>query len=101
LTMFLQALDDFNRYFTENKDAVAYVASVDVDGNAKSLQTLIAQARKLEKAAYLFSVDAEGEKIAHVNFVPKQHIKPGFDAKTWAAAVTDVIGGKVSGTWYG
>jgi alanyl-tRNA synthetase len=70
---------------------------VGLDGNVKSLQTLLGHARKMDKAVYLFSVDPEGAKVAHVNFVPKQQIKSGFDAKTWANAVTEVIGGRVRG----
>ena len=67
-----------------------------LDGNAKLLQTIINQARKLDKATYVFSVDAEGEKVAHMNFVPKSQIRDGFDARSWANAVAEVIGGRVS-----
>ena len=75
---------------------VADVAVVEVDGNLKSLQTLIGQARKLDKAAYLFSVDEEGGKVVHINYLPRGEIRAGFDARTWANAVAEVVGGRVS-----
>ncbi len=85
-----------NRHFSDNKESPGYFASVDLDGNAKALQTLIGQARKLDKAVYLFSVDAEGEKVVHVNYVPKSKIKQDFDARSWANGVVAVLGGKAS-----
>jgi alanyl-tRNA synthetase len=91
-----QALDALNQYFTSNSSSPVYIANVELDGNVKSLQTLVAQARKLDKAVYLFSVDLDGEKVAHVNYVPKSMMKSGFDAKTWSNAVTEVLGGRVS-----
>lgn len=53
------------------------------------------QAKKLCKAAYLFSVDAEDGKVAHVNYIPLQFKSKGGDARAWAAKVTEVLGGKV------
>lgn len=91
-----KALDNFNQHFKANPNATSYFASVDVDGNLKSLLSVVAQARKLKKAVYLFSTDPDGSKVAHVNYLPEQDVKDGFDAKVWAYAVTEVIGGRVS-----
>lgn len=68
---------------------------LDVDGNTKIVQAVVTAARKLGKAAYAFSVDKEGGKVVHANHVPEAYRKPDFNAKTWAASVSDVIGGKV------
>jgi hypothetical protein len=51
-------------------------------------------ARTDGKAAYLFSTD--GEKVSHVAYVPKSDVSDKFNAKTWSAVVTKIIGGKVS-----
>jgi alanyl-tRNA synthetase len=59
------------------------------------LQGVLAQARKLAKATYLFSIDGEGGKVAHANYVPPQLKSKGADARTWAVKVTEVLGGKV------
>jgi len=91
------AMDGFNRHFKTNPTAESYFASVDVDGNLKSLLLVVGQARKMKKAVYLFSMDPDGSKIAHVNYVPEHQLKDGFDAKLWAKAVTEVIGGKAGG----
>jgi alanyl-tRNA synthetase len=91
-------LDAFNQHFKANPNSGSYFAVVDVDGNLKSLLALVAQARKIKKAVYLFSVDPDGAKVSHVNYLPEHDVKDGFDAKVWANTVTEVLGGKVS--WF-
>ncbi|KAL1751671.1 tRNA synthetases class II (A)-domain-containing protein [Schizophyllum commune] len=91
------ALDQFRTFFEQTPDAPAFVSILHVDGNAKLLQNVVAQARKAGKAVYLFSPDPEGTKVAHVNFVPPALREKGLDAKTWAAKVTDILGGKAGG----
>jgi alanyl-tRNA synthetase len=56
---------------------------------------VVLQARKLGKAVYVFSVDSEGGKVIHVNHIPESLKSKGLDARTWAARVTEVLGGKV------
>jgi alanyl-tRNA synthetase len=56
---------------------------------------VITQAKKLGKAAYVFSVDAEGGKVAHANYVPDSTRVRGLDARTWASKVAEIVGGKV------
>jgi alanyl-tRNA synthetase len=60
------------------------------------LQTLITNIRKLGKAAYLFSPDADSKRINHVNVVPEPLKTKGLDAQGWANAVSAILGGKVS-----
>ncbi|KAE9401641.1 hypothetical protein BT96DRAFT_956506 [Gymnopus androsaceus JB14] len=93
----ISALDRFQQYFKENETADSFVAILDVDGNSKILQNIALQARKSGKAIYVFSIDAEGSKIAHVNFIPPSLKAKGADARTWASKVTDIIGGKAGG----
>ena len=59
------------------------------------LQAVVLQAKKLSKAVYVFSVDSQGGKVIHVNHVPESLRSKGFDARTWAARVTETLGGKV------
>jgi alanyl-tRNA synthetase len=92
-----KALEDFAQYFVENPSSQVYVANLEVDGNAKLLQGVATQAKKAEKALYVFSVDSEQGKVAHVNYVSPALKKAGVDARTWAAKVTDLIGGKAGG----
>lgn len=99
-------------FFHKNPQAEAYFAIVDAEGNVKvlrvaqsfihadsfvsqTLQAVVLQAKKLSKAVYVFSVDSEGGKIIHVNHVPESLRSNGFDARTWAARVTETLGGKV------
>lgn len=58
---------------------------------------MIGQGKTLNKAVYVLSVDEDAGKVAHGCFVPPQNVGSGFDAKTWASVVAEVIGGKVRG----
>ncbi|KAG6820894.1 hypothetical protein H0H93_010238 [Arthromyces matolae] len=92
-----QAIDALQTYFKENAESPAYVAILQVDGNSKILQSVVAQGKKLGKAVYLFSEDTECGKISHVNYVPPALKAKGLDARTWANCVTEIIGGKAGG----
>ena len=59
------------------------------------LQAVVLQAKKLGKAVYVFSVDSDGGKVIHVNHLPESLRSKDFDARTWAARVTEILGGKV------
>lgn len=63
-------------------------------GPLQSLQQVLGQGKTLSKAVYVLSVDEDG-KVAHGCFVPSQNVQSGFDAKAWANAVAEVVGGKV------
>ena len=91
------AIDAFVNYFKDNESADSYIASVDAQGNAKILQGLVAQGRKLGKALYVFSVDSGVGKVVHVNFVPPSLKSKGLDARQWATKVSEVLGGKAGG----
>jgi alanyl-tRNA synthetase len=103
-------------YFKEGEKLDAYFATLDVDGNVKVctktttgficiiptmflqiLGNVITQAKKLGKAVYVFSVDHEGNKVAHGNHVPVTSKAKGLDARTWASKVSEVLGGKAGG----
>ncbi len=61
----------------------------------KILQSVILQAKRLGKTIYVFSVDSDEGKVAHVNYVAEDARLRGLDARTWANAVVEVVGGKV------
>ena len=44
----------------------------------------------------MFSVDSEQGKVAHVNYVADAAKSKGLDGRTWAGAVSELLGGKVS-----
>jgi len=52
------------------------------------------------KSVYLFSIDRNAGKVAHVNFVPQELVKSKkLDAKIWLEEANKVLGGKVN--WCG
>ncbi|KAJ7084272.1 tRNA synthetases class II (A)-domain-containing protein [Mycena belliarum] len=92
-----EAVDQMLQYFKENERSEVYAAILDVDANAKILQSVVSQGRKLGKSVYVFSVDHAGTKVAHVNYVPPSTKAKGADARTWATQVSEVLGGKAGG----
>jgi alanyl-tRNA synthetase len=56
---------------------------------------VIAQAKKLGKSAYVFSVEEESKKVVHLNYVDPSLKAKGLDARTWANNAAAIVGGKV------
>ncbi|KAJ3931584.1 MAG: tRNA synthetases class II (A)-domain-containing protein [Lentinula lateritia] len=96
-TLAKAALEKFQQYFKENEGSNAFVEVLDVGGNSKILQNIALQGRKTDKAIYVFSIDSENGKLAHVNYIPPLIVGRGADARVWSENVTDVIGGKAGG----
>ncbi|TFK44615.1 tRNA synthetases class II (A)-domain-containing protein [Crucibulum laeve] len=92
-----EAIENIQEYFRNNDKSEAFIAVVNADGNAKILQSILLQGRKLEKGVYVFSADEDGEKVAHANYVPLALKSKGVDARTWANKVTAILGGKAGG----
>lgn len=91
------AVEAFLQYFKDNADANVFISLLEVDGNPKALQNIATQAKKLEKAVYVLSIDPEQGRVAHVNYVPPSIKAKGLDAREWAVKVSDIVGGKVGG----
>ncbi|KAJ6593748.1 tRNA synthetases class II (A)-domain-containing protein [Mycena capillaripes] len=92
-----EAVDKILQHFKDDESSEVYVAILDVDANAKILQSVVSQGKKLGKAVYVFSADLAGSKVAHVNYVPPSMKAKGADARAWATKVSEVLGGKAGG----
>lgn len=91
------AVDALVAHFQENSQSEGYFTILNVDGNSKILQNVVAEGRKKGKAVYVFSVDLEGGKVAHANHLPEACQSEGFHAQIWASKVTEILGGKGGG----
>lgn len=60
------------------------------------LQSGLNAAKLLSKPAYLFGLSPDS-KVAHLNYLPKALITKEFNAKTWFAEVSKIVGGKGGG----
>ncbi|KAJ7045355.1 tRNA synthetases class II (A)-domain-containing protein [Mycena alexandri] len=92
-----EAVDKVQQHFKDDESSEAYIAILNVDANAKILQNVASQGKKLGKAVYVFSADNDGSKVAHVNYVPPSMKAKGADARAWATKVSEVLGGKAGG----
>nr|ODO03866.1 alanine-tRNA ligase [Cryptococcus depauperatus CBS 7855] len=90
--------EEIKAYFKQNPNDNVFTGSFDIGGNSKTLSAAVAAGKSLSKAVYVFSLDPETGKVAHVNFLPKEILeKKALDAKTWLNEVAKVIGGKGGG----
>ena len=95
-TLAMQAVEALQQFFKDKPDEPAYFATLDVNANAKVMQGVVLQAKKLGKSIYIFSADVESGKVAHVNAVSEAAKAKGVDGREWASAVVAILGGKVS-----
>ncbi|KAI8980149.1 tRNA synthetases class II (A)-domain-containing protein [Trametes punicea] len=91
------AVDALQEYFKSNPQAAAYFAVLNVNANAKVMQAVVLQAKKLRKSIYIFSADQAAGKVAHVNAVSEDVKAKGLDGREWASAVVEILGGKAGG----
>ncbi|RDX57348.1 hypothetical protein OH76DRAFT_1395138 [Lentinus brumalis] len=91
------AVEALQQFFKDKPDEPAYFATLDVNANAKVMQGVVLQAKKLSKSIYIFSADVEGGKVAHVNAVSEAAKAKGLDGREWASAVVAILGGKAGG----
>ena len=89
-------MDALQQYFKDKPEAPVYFAVLYVNANAKVMQGVVLQAKKLGKSIYIFSADVESGKVAHVNAVSESAKAKGLDGREWASAVVAILGGKVS-----
>lgn len=91
-------VEEIDNYFKENPNELVFVKDFNfVNGNAKILQIGSSHAKSLSKAIYFFSQVEDEPKITHLNYLPKEFISKSFNAKTWSAKVSEVLGGKGGG----
>ncbi|EJD37949.1 hypothetical protein AURDEDRAFT_116636 [Auricularia subglabra TFB-10046 SS5] len=90
------AVDTVSQHFKDSPNSPVWVGVVE-GGNAKLLQSVMNQGKALNKPVYVFTRDEAGEKILHAAFVPQSQVSSSFDARVWAASVSEIIGGKAGG----
>ncbi|KAI3324842.1 tRNA synthetases class II (A)-domain-containing protein [Xylariaceae sp. AK1471] len=95
------ALDTVTGYFSkdENKDAKYFIGHLPISANAKAISDVMNhfKSKDKERTVYLFSGSQAEGAVVHGVYVGTNLASQGVTAETWAATVTDVIGGKSGG----
>ncbi|PHH84317.1 hypothetical protein CDD83_2164 [Cordyceps sp. RAO-2017] len=93
------ALDTILRHFEREPDARCFVGRLPVGGNAKTLTEVIKhfQAKDKEKTVYMFGGSEQEGVVVHGVFVGSHLSSRGVTAEQWAAAVSEVVGGRSGG----
>ncbi|KAJ1324404.1 alanyl-tRNA synthetase [Microdochium nivale] len=95
------ALDAVSTHFTkeENKDSTYFVGQLPISANTKAIADVMNHYKSKDKAksVYIFGGSANEGAVVHGVYVGTDLASKGVTAEQWAAAVTDVVGGKSGG----
>jgi alanyl-tRNA synthetase len=93
------ALDTVLKHFDANKDAKWFVGRLPVSANAKALSEVVKhfQGKDKEKSVYLFGGSPEEGAVVHGVYVGTHLSSQGVTAESWAATVSEIIGGRSGG----
>ncbi|KAI1475019.1 tRNA synthetases class II (A)-domain-containing protein [Daldinia eschscholtzii] len=95
------ALDTVSAHFAkdENKDAKYFVGHLPISANAKAVADVVNHFKSKDKdrSVYIFGGSKTEGAVVHGVYVGTHLTSQGVTAEKWAAAVTDVVGGKSGG----
>ncbi|KAF7953746.1 uncharacterized protein EAE97_001145 [Botrytis byssoidea] len=95
------ALDTVTAYFADskNKDSTAYIAQLPISANSKAIADVMNhfKSKAKDKTVYLFGGSANEGAVVHGVYVGTDAASKGVSAEQWAAAVSEVVGGRSGG----
>ncbi|EPE24212.1 Class II aaRS and biotin synthetase [Glarea lozoyensis ATCC 20868] len=93
------ALDTVTAYFAENKDSNIYVGQLPISANPKAINDVLNhyKTKSKDKTVYLFGGSTAESTVVHGVYVGTEHASKGVTAESWAASVSEVVGGKSGG----
>ncbi|KAK6949151.1 Alanine--tRNA ligase [Daldinia eschscholtzii] len=95
------ALDTVSAHFAknENKDAKYFVGHLPISANAKAVADVVNHFKSKDKdrSVYIFGGSKTEGAVVHGVYVGTHLTSQGVTAEKWAAAVTEVVGGKSGG----
>ncbi|KAI2641091.1 tRNA synthetases class II (A)-domain-containing protein [Xylaria nigripes] len=95
------ALDAVTGYFAkdENKDAKHFIGHLPISANSKAISDVMNhfKTKDKERTIYLFGGSQTEGAVIHGLYVGTHLSAQGVSAESWAAAVSEIIGGKSGG----
>ncbi|KAI1464270.1 tRNA synthetases class II (A)-domain-containing protein [Daldinia caldariorum] len=95
------ALDTVSAHFAkdENKEAKYFVGHLPISANAKAVADVVNHFKSKDKdrSVYIFGGSKTEGAVVHGVYVGTHLASQGVTAEKWAAAVTEVVGGKSGG----
>lgn len=95
------ALDTAQGYFKAggNEEKKWYIGDLGVGANAKAVSEVVNhfKSKDKEKSVYVFAGRKGDESVVHGVYVGSHLSSKGISAEHWAAAVTEIVGGKSGG----
>ncbi|KAH9892061.1 tRNA synthetases class II (A)-domain-containing protein [Xylariomycetidae sp. FL2044] len=95
------ALDAVTGHFAkdENKEAKVFIGHLPISANTKAISEVLNHFRgkDKERTVYLFGGGPSDDAVVHGVYVGSDLASKGVTAEKWAAAVTEVVGGKSGG----
>ncbi|CZR55257.1 probable alanine--tRNA ligase, cytosolic [Phialocephala subalpina] len=93
------AIDTVTGHFTDNKDSKVYIGQLPISANARAIADVMNhfKSKAKDKTVYLFGGSETEGSVVHGVYVGTDHASKGVTAEHWAAAVSEVVGGRSGG----
>ncbi|RAL67988.1 hypothetical protein DID88_008712 [Monilinia fructigena] len=95
------ALDTVIAHFADpkNKDSTAYIGQLPISANSKAIADVMNhfKAKAKDKTVYLFGGSVSEGAVVHGVYVGTDAASKGVSAEQWAAAVSEIVGGRSGG----
>ncbi|KAI0107340.1 tRNA synthetases class II (A)-domain-containing protein [Hypoxylon sp. NC0597] len=95
------ALDTVTAHFSkdENKEAKHFIGHLPISANAKAVADVVNhfKSKDKERSVYVFGGSKDEGAVVHGVYVGTHFASKGVTAESWAAAVSEVVGGKSGG----
>ncbi|KAH8813135.1 alanyl-tRNA synthetase-like protein [Xylogone sp. PMI_703] len=95
------ALDIVTGHFShpDNKDSKVFIGHLPISANAKAIADVMNhfKSKAKDKTIYLFGGSESEGAVVHGVYVGTEHASKGLTAEHWAAAVSEIVGGKSGG----
>ncbi|KAF8865356.1 putative alanyl-tRNA synthetase [Acephala macrosclerotiorum] len=93
------ALETVTGHFAENKESKAYIGQLPISANARAIADVMNhfKSKAKDKTVYLFGGSETEGSVVHGVYVGTEHASKGVTAEHWAAAVSEVVGGRSGG----
>ncbi|QSZ29301.1 hypothetical protein DSL72_003814 [Monilinia vaccinii-corymbosi] len=95
------ALETVTAHFADpkNKDSTAYIAQLPISANSKAIADVMNhfKSKVKDKTVYLFGGSVSEGAVVHGVYVGTDAASKGVSAEQWAAAVSEVVGGRSGG----
>lgn len=93
------ALDTVTAYFAQpaNKDSKIFIGKLPISANPKAIADVMNHFKTKAKDTSVYLFGSDDSAVCHGVYVGTDHASQGLTAEHWAAAVSEIVGGRSGG----